>query len=348
MFHPMCRRAFTLVELLVVIAIIGILIALLLPAVQAAREAARRSQCTNHLKQLGLALHNYHDTFNCFTFRQGGTSQATADYNWERRSGYVGLLPFIEQTPLYQKIASPLTENGKTYNAWGPCTWDGSYTPWQASIDTLQCPSDPQGVTPSGQMGRTNYRFSVGDTIYESTHKESNRGLFAYRKVSRFRDIIDGTSNTIAMSERAVGSGLGQKLIAGVATDISGMNTNPTICLDTRGTNGQYKSGIATTTWSGGRWCDGVLVYTGFNTVLPPNSPSCMLQGNWDGHWGIFAPSSYHPGGVNGVMADGSVRFFSETINTGSLAASEVTSGRSPYGVWGAMGSKDGGETVNE
>ncbi|MEN6495796.1 MAG: DUF1559 domain-containing protein, partial [Thermoguttaceae bacterium] len=340
------RRAFTLVELLVVIAIIGILIALLLPAVQAAREAARRSQCTNHLKQLGLALHNYHDTFGCFPPRQGGTFESTK--NWERRSGFVGMLPFMEQTPLYQKISSPLTENGTTYPAWGPPPWDGSYTPWDAQVPGLLCPSVPNNAKGATDTGRTNYMFSVGDTINNASNLLKTRGLFALRNVSKFRDITDGTSNTIAMAERAVGYGQAQRTVGGVAVNIASVDQNPTLCLATRGTNGMYQSSVSTKDWSGMRWCDGVMVYTGFNTVLPPNSPHCMYSDSWDGNWGIFNASSLHPGGANGAMADGSVRFFSETINAGNPALAETTSGPSRYGVWGALGTKDGGETVNE
>ena len=346
MIRSVSRRAFTLVELLVVIAIIGILIALLLPAVQAAREAARRSQCTNHLKQLGLALHNYHDTYGSFPFRQGGTPQQ--DHNWERRSGFVGLLPFIEQAPLYQTISNRFTQGGTTYPAWGPPPWDGNYTPWDAQVPALLCPSDPNGNKNSTDHGRTNYRFSTGDTINDNTGRTNNRGLFPYRNVCKFRDVTDGTSNTIAMSERGLGPNAGRKIIAAVAMGIPGIDTNPTLCLDTRDTNGMYKSSVSIRDGSGARWCDGVPLYTGFSTVFAPNSPSCMYDTNWDGNWGIFAPSSYHPGGVNGVMADGAVRFFSETINTGNLSAANVTSGPSPYGVWGAFGSKDGGEVVNE
>src|SRR5262245_47381867 len=99
------RRAFTLVELLVVIAIIGVLVALLLPAVQAAREAARRTQCNNNLKQLTLALHNYHDTYLFFVYRRGGTAGATTLLgNQNRLSGFIPLLPFLEQQPMYENI----------------------------------------------------------------------------------------------------------------------------------------------------------------------------------------------------------------------------------------------------
>ena len=127
---------FTLVELLVVIAIIGILIALLLPAVQAAREAARRSQCTNQLKQFGLALHNYHDTYKSFVYRKGGTTGPSNDgtNNQYRRSGYISLLPFYEQGAMWDQIKSgPPAE--------GPAGWSG-WTQWNDAPDMLLCPSD--------------------------------------------------------------------------------------------------------------------------------------------------------------------------------------------------------------
>src|SRR3989304_6126583 len=137
--HP--KFGFTLVELLVVIAIIGILIALLLPAVQAAREAARRSQCTNNLKQIGLALHNYHSAANCFPFRQGGSgfhlapSWGTdgAANNQGRLSGMGLLLPYMEQTALFQQITSRTTIGTRTSYSWG---WE----PWSGTNNGVACP----------------------------------------------------------------------------------------------------------------------------------------------------------------------------------------------------------------
>ena len=145
------RRAFTLVELLVVIAIIGILIALLLPAVQAAREAARRSQCTNHLKQLGLALHNYHATYQKFVSRSQGTMNTgcgaaggeTGNRHW--LSGVVSLLPYMEQQALYDQWMAPQAPYASGGPAMNPGCFSG-FLPSRVQVTTLLCPSDSAGV----------------------------------------------------------------------------------------------------------------------------------------------------------------------------------------------------------
>ncbi|MDR1492054.1 MAG: DUF1559 domain-containing protein, partial [Planctomycetaceae bacterium] len=156
----MIRRAFTLVELLVVIAIIGVLIALLLPAVQAAREAARRMQCTNHLKQWALGCHNHHDTL-------GALPPLGKEGNDDRIGWTVWLLPYVEQSAIYQLAASGGTAaavNGTTnYDPFGGNPWDTNYLPWQTQISILICPSDPKAKTPCDGIGRRNYLASVGD-----------------------------------------------------------------------------------------------------------------------------------------------------------------------------------------
>ncbi len=159
-------------------------------------------------------------------------------------------------------------------------------------------------------------------------------------------EITDGTSNTIMMVERAFGSSDNQSIKGYFANNVTGLNTNPSKCLSTA-TSGIYNTGqsVMAARPSGVQWFDGYPAFTGVTTVLPPNSPSCAND-NWGDNWGVFSATSLHSNGVNVLMGDGSVRFVNESINAGSPASAEVTTGASPYGVWGAMGTKSGGETV--
>ncbi len=350
------RRAFTLVELLVVIAIIGILIALLLPAVQAAREAARRSQCTNNLKQLGLALHNYHDTHNMFPMGAGGTTACswnTDTCNSGILSATVPLLPFMEQGPLYDQISSPLTIGGTTYPAFGPFPRRGAYLPWREVIAGLLCPSDgPAHDKPANELGRSNYHYSRGDSI-RNNGTGKVRGVFGRFSTTAFRDITDGTSNTVAMAERLVATDAqrARKIEAGVTNEIADVDTNPTLCMSTANADGTYN--VSTYSGYGVGWAYGYTHFDGITTVLPPNAPSCRVAPAPPHGDGIISPTSNHPGGVNALLCDGSVHFISETIDTGNLALPEAKlqtpqAINSPYGVWGALGSKDGEEVVRE
>ncbi len=365
MFRSLFRRGFTLVELLVVIAIIGILIALLLPAVQAAREAARRTQCTNKLKQLGLALHNYHDTYGSLPPGMAGTSapggwgvtDVPPGHNNRNLGPIPMMLPFFEQGPLYDQVTSWYTDPaGQVWSPWGPYPMRGNYGSggylWRIRITDLLCPSDGNAATISTSGGAyENYVFSRGDSI-RSAHSLANpRGIFGYYSKLSFASIRDGTSNTIALSERVVYSGIRDRLFGGICTR-TGLDINPSQCLAAKGPNGTLLPPFGSSHWQilGRSWAGGFMTATGFNTVLGPNQPTCMNdRGEWQ--WGVCPPSSFHPGGVNGTMADGSVRFFSETIDTGDLTQTEPTRQspalvQSPYGVWGALGSKDGGEPI--
>lgn len=348
------RRGFTLIELLVVIAIIAVLIALLLPAVQQAREAARRSQCKNNLKQLGLALHNYHDVFNTFPSRKGGSSWDGVDNNSgnrERRSGFIPLLPYLDQAPLYNTIA-----NGAAPVApGGPCGWCG-WAAWDVVVPALLCPSDPG----SSELRRvTNYVFSGGDTITNYRDSQTTRGMFSFRRCYGVRDALDGTSNTIMMSETirprngradAPGFATTVRKNEGVAEGFAGIQSNPSACL-AAAPNGFYANPAVVKNRGGGNAWDGQPEYVGFNTVMPPNGPSCVDMQTaccGDSVHGVLAARSRHVGGVQCLMGDGAVRFISENIDTGNLAAADVTAGRSPYGVWGGLGSRDGGESIGE
>ncbi|MEX1040699.1 MAG: DUF1559 domain-containing protein [Pirellulaceae bacterium] len=333
------RDGFTLVELLVVIAIIGVLVALLLPAVQQAREAARRMQCSNNLKQLGLALHNYHDTHQSFPPRKHGTTA-----NDGRLSAYISLLPFFEQGAMYDLIAAG--EPGNGIPPFGNYPWQ-AWAPWDISPQNLKCPSE--SFSGSAQ-NHANYSFSAGDLVLNNLNSETPRGLFGRIRGTRFADITDGTSNTIALSERRASQyGLGDKTEArireGTATGVGGLADSPVACLAQA--NGQfYVNPGSVKGVTGWPWSDGQMENIGFTTVLPPNAPSC-IEGNdpySDGTTTVLPPTSNHPGGVMSVRADGSTHFVSDTIDTGNLGVSSVGAGMSPYGVWGALGTKSGGE----
>lgn len=337
-------RGFTLVELLVVIAIIGVLIALLLPAVQQAREAARRMQCSNQLKQLGLALHNYHDTYGAMPPRKQGTGNPG---NQGRASAFIALLPFIEQTAMYDQIKAGDPTAATPIPPWGPSAWSG-WGAWNTPPSALLCPS---ATSENPQANAVNYMFSVGDTIQNNRDSTNLRGVFQSRDGVNFRDVTDGLSNTIAMSERlvtnyAIGGKSGNiKVTHGTATGLSGLQSNPSQCAAMASGN-FYTDPTTVKGRSGYRWTDGQIEKLGFTTVLPPNAPSCIdgANVNGDGQNTIMPPNSNHPGGVLGLFCDGSVTFVAETIDTGDLTAASTANAISPYGVWGAMGSKSGGE----
>ncbi|WP_437222778.1 DUF1559 domain-containing protein [Planctomicrobium sp. SH661] len=361
------RRGFTLIELLVVIAIIGVLISLMLPAVQQAREAARRSQCKNNFKQMGIALHNYHETYGCFPYGRGGTGhadggtvRATMD-NVNRVSGFVGLLPYFDQASLYNQISSPQTIDSVNYSAFGPRPGTGSeaYSPFMQDIPTLICPTS-QKILVNRLGGQTNYAFSWGDNNRQITGSETvsarvsvrndRRGMFGFQTCRRFRDITDGSSNTIAMGEIAT-SNDPNDIRGGVAsargTD-PGYDNSITCLLQGDQSTGKLTTNMGSNkNWRGNGWANGVCTYTGVNEVLPPNAPACMQSSN-DHSNGQVPVSSWHTGGAHILMADGAVRFISENVNTGNLSLKDVRTGPSPFGVWGALGSISGSEVPGE
>ncbi|MHB8902539.1 MAG: DUF1559 domain-containing protein [Thermoguttaceae bacterium] len=352
--NPQRRQGFTLVELLVVIAIIGILIALLLPAVQAAREAARRSQCANNLKQLGLGMHNYEDTYKTFPASPGApTSETSAGryaQGWLAWSGLARLLPFVEQSALADRIdwryRWDTNDTGTVNNS----------VVARARIAGFVCPSDPgANATYTAAMGPTSYGFSAGPASDWSTGA-SHPGIAVYNVETRIRDITDGTSNTIAMSELQIGLNSGQWTAGGKriewygvtgtgnleraansagrvwnnsAAHITQLNTYYQACL------AMYDAGSG---WNGsydeqGRWWAAGRVYWGpyHTTLIRPNAgPSCDRDTSVT-NIDIKEPSSYHPGGVQVLKCDGSVTFASETINQAN---------------WIAAGTIRGGETV--
>ncbi len=204
--------------------------------------------------------------------------------------------------------------------------------------------------------GRTNYVFCYGDTIERngsSERKDGTRGMFQSRYQRTFKDAADGLSNTILMSE--VGTDDGTVKVQGwIANDCP----NPSQAGGLREVrklvrNGLYLNANACEPWRGARWADGRPAFTAFNTVLPPNSASCIpfaKPNDWE--WGIFSASSYHPGGVHVLMGDAAVRFITDAIDTGNLDARPPSYGnpegitKSPYGAWGALGTRNGGESI--
>jgi len=370
-------RAFTLVELLVVIAIIGILIALLLPAVQAAREAARRMQCSNNLKQLGLAIHTYHDANKAFPpCRMGNARNPAGDppyYAWGCVSFHVSLLPYAEQQAAYERITTvndDVQSNGNVIKnrTSFPAPWDdlGCY---KVKIPYLYCPSDGNASQPShvgNGNSRTSYVGSLGDETIElgEANRNPSRGFFPGGSgvenntilVGTLATLSDGTSNTLAIAECVVGTRWQDGNVKGGVWQTLSEPATGAECLQKRSPTDN--SALTTTQGSianysrGQSFADGRGRILMFQTILPPNSPNCASFPDHPGHGrGFVNASSRHTGGINALIGDASVQFISETIGTGSrmddmTAFERQPSGNSPFGVWGALGSASGSESV--
>lgn len=308
------RSGFTLIELLVVIAIIAVLIALLLPAVQQAREAARRTQCKNNLKQLGLAMHNYHETFRCFPFGQLDSANGF--------SAVSQMLPYLDQAPLYNLINFSVPYNNAA-NA----------VPLATVIPMLRCPSDVTANL-SGVGGPTNYLCNKGSGVIwqdpsgPNTGMPAQTGVMYYRSKVSMSDIIDGSSNTAAFSERVLADGNN-----GVSSPLEDVYFSPaapttpddavTMCNAVDITNLANQFPL----FMGAPWIHGQHCYLHVNV---PNSRSCgfftVLRAS-------MPPSSRHTGGVHVLLADGSTRFVSQNIN---------------LALWRGLGTRNGGEVLGE
>ena len=400
------RTGFTLVELLVVIAIIGILVGLLLPAVQAAREAARRMSCSNNFKQIGIGLHNYHAAYKQLPMNAGGTPDAgrggdNSNYMW--LSWMVGTLPFIEQQGLWDQVSNPFNKNrdgsirapGTEYPAMGPNPWHENYQPWLTQIPTYRCPSDPTQPT-SSRVAFSNYAACAGDAFFEQATggiddqgrpstaggwgeedgERWARGIFRGRHFTKFRDIKDGLSNTIMCGENVVND---RTLLAAgtimaadnAAWDLPPANwkqyldpERPQFINNDTSTGGLNACGGKPCYENnpnhgrGRRWSDGRPEFSTFQTITPPNSYNIQ---RWHGRSGAYCASSFHQGGAHILMGDGAVVFITDSIDSGDQnhvpygrdngdgRGADGGAGReSPYGLWGALGTKNGRETVEE
>lgn len=366
MFRRIARRGrgFTLIELLVVIAIIAVLIALLLPAVQSAREAARRAQCVNNLKQIGLALHNYHSANGTFpmggcpgremsspTTLIGGTSGSP----WGSWSAQSMMLPFMEQQPLYNALNFSVATQGPVQ--FGPAAVS---TAIRSRINSFLCPSSPEppGTFYGASRPGNSYFASIGSSLlWNGNAGNAPNGVFNHGgKPNGLRDIIDGSSNTIAFGEWRIGDFNANKLSIQDVINISGTFPpgtswgSPLLNMPAGGVPflqwivtcaSQARSSIGNSninrSWIGEFWACGMCGRGMGTTLLAPNSqyPNCDIntwgQGDWDtpGMWNL---SSYHAGGANVCMADGSVKF--------------IKSSTSLPIIW-ALGSRNQGEVVS-
>ncbi|WP_145123757.1 DUF1559 domain-containing protein [Rosistilla oblonga] len=321
------REGFTLVELLVVIAIIGILVGLLLPAVQAAREAARRMSCSNNMKNIALAFHNYHDTYKKFPiYTNRFTSSAGTCSHWEGFSAHTMILPFMEQQPLYDQISAMWTTAPQLHEGWRV---DPFTTPRRTRIDAFMCPSD--GSNSGADTGNCSYAVSEGCALGWTGTNANNNGMFGRETgfERRMADVKDGTSNTVMVAEHLLGDhdnnfyrpGDVVRAIGWTGTNKAWPVTGELYSPGDIETYGQAcEAAIANHHSHAGRdWMAPMPTQTVFNTVAPPNwkYPNCQPCSGcgWMDSEGVFPSRSQHPGGAMHGLADGSVRFVAETIN---------------------------------
>ncbi|MDR1494149.1 MAG: DUF1559 domain-containing protein [Planctomycetaceae bacterium] len=347
--------AFTLVELLVVIAIIGVLIALLLPAVQAAREAARRMQCTNNQKQYGLALHNYNAALKSFpglAARRDRTNGSICCPGGQLISPHFWLLPYMEQNALYE-----LLPKGNTTDRWlfGKCepfdkvVADSAKMVSQVPIAAFRCPSDPApnlmttiaidtndcpaaAVTEATPTATNNYMCCIGSA--EGTNYDiffRTNGTFYNDSFTTLAAMIDGTSNVIVMSEAIIGDGtpraamtdksilVSQPWLRCGLEELAGDNAHfteyPGACGLVEPTDIASEAFASTEFfgWRGYMWLTARAPTTLFSTYSTPNPHYPDL--GWRSNLGYYAARSFHTGGVNVTLGDGSVQFVSDTIN---------------------------------
>ena len=312
-------RGFTLVELLVVIAIIGILIALLLPAVQAAREAARRSECTNKIKQIGVAMHNYVDTYKVFPCGSLRIDSAAESWKTQHIGWLARLLPYLEQKQIADQIP------WEVYQSWDSANSTIGNRMYMTKLSIFRCPSDPSPNWDSTSWpGSTNYVGCAGSEIYFGRPGSSSGmdplklGLVRETFFPSFANITDGSSNTMAVSECLLGTPFTCRASCPDYKATNAGTDGVTLTKDEDSTRGRSWYQAYGATWP-------------YNTLLGPNDRLTLNHEYMGGsNTGSYAARSKHPGGVNVGMADGSVKFASDTVDKT---------------IWQAVSTIAGGET---
>lgn len=312
---PKFKSGFTLIEILVVITIVGLLVALLLPAVQSAREASRKLGCVNNLKQYGIGLHQYDSDYGSFPSGISGRTQF---------SFHVLLMPYMEQTNAYNQI---------NFNNISIMEAFANSTVGRSKISTLQCPSDTYTSlqTPGDLIApnKTNYAGNVGD---ERMIVRPN-GMFGNKPIG-LQTTTDGLSSTVAMSEMLVSRKNVEHRLRTVFKSASKLwgATNDLELFTSRCRNlifftpnfGMNKGEI---------WMFGQRYQTLYNHIMPPNQPSCnFVAGTLSSVGSSVTATSLHPGGVNALFADGHVQFVKQTIQAN---------------IWRAIGTRNGGEVIS-
>jgi prepilin-type N-terminal cleavage/methylation domain-containing protein/prepilin-type processing-associated H-X9-DG protein len=320
------RRGFTLIELLVVISVIAILIALLLPGVQSAREGARRAQCENNLKQIGTALANYEAAVHVYPFGVGGAGWPGNVVN--RWSAQSQILFYLEQTALYNAI----NFSGDPWLNPGSRLGPENQSALSTRIGEFLCPSDTDRISDPYNTAHNSYRGCAGTLPYNLKDDSPdqtgrNNGMFWFQSAVRQANIVDGLSNTAAFSERCLG-------------DVKSPDPNSNYYITDESISDCLAVSELTApilsdpyTGSGARWADGNVVFTRYQNIFPPSKPSCLLGGTWDfDSQVVVTANSRHPGGVNLLLGDGSVRFVKNTVSAG---------------LWTALGTIAGGEVID-